>query len=250
MAPAHTTRTIASLGIVLAAFVAPAGTSPPQSLSAPATKVPVEKEVTVDPAVPAEPVISALDVDADTYAETIAAFEDSGLGAPEFLAHFHTTAEPCSGHRGLHIVTSDGVSTVHVCATHENPLFVESVRERTLMHEAAHAWIRQNVSAEQVAAFMEVRGLTVWEDGSLAAWGELGAEHAAEILTWGMSGETRNINYRIDDSDLDNLRAAYTVLVQEGDCRRRTSASTHPGTLLTCPTPCSFPTAITTCRPR
>jgi len=57
------------------------------------------------------------------------------------------------------------------------------------------------------------RDLTVWDDGTLAAWADLGAEHAAEILLWGMTDETRNINWQIDDSNINNLRAAYRVLI-------------------------------------
>ena len=213
MTPAHTTRTIASLGIVLAALVAPAATAPAQTIADPAPKpAPVVVEVAAEPA-PVEPVIFAIDVDETAYTNTIATFEANGFEAPDFLARFHTTDEACKGHRGLHVVTSDGVSTIHVCATHDNPLVIEIVRERTLMHEVAHAWVNQNVSAQQMADFMELRGLTVWDDGSLAAWENLGAEHAAEILLWGMTDETRNINPRIDDSDIDNLRAAYRVLI-------------------------------------
>jgi len=213
MAHAHTTRTIASLGVVLAALVAPTAIQPAQSLGAPASKAPVEETSSVE-ALPVEPVIYALDVDETVYATTIATFEDHGFEAPDFLARFHTTPEPCKGHRGLHVVTADGVSTVNVCATHDNRLVVETVRERTLMHEVAHAWIDQNVPVAQRVAFMELRGLTEWDNGAIAAWENLGAEHAAEILLWGMTDETRNINFRIDDSDVDNLRAAYAILVQ------------------------------------
>lgn len=210
MAHAHTTRTIASLGIVLATLVAPAAAQSAQPLSAPAPKAPAEQAA---PTAQVEPVIYALDVDEAAYTNTIATLEDGGFAVPEFLARFHTTDEPCKGHRGLHVVTSDGVSTIHVCATHDNPLVIEMVRERTLMHEVAHAWVDQNVSADQVIAFMDLRCLRVWDDGTVAAWGELGAEHAAEILLWGMTGETRNINFRIPDDDVEELRAAYDILI-------------------------------------
>lgn len=218
MTHAHTTRTIASLGIVLAALVAPKAPTTGESLGVPAPRAPTEQEIPVEAApleeVPDEPAVYALDVDATVYITTIAAFEDAGFDAPEFLARFHTSDEPCKGHCGLNTLTSDGVSTVNVCATHENELVVEMIRERTLMHEVAHVWVEQNVSQAQRAAFMAIRGLDVWEDGTLASWEKLGAEHAAEILLWGMTDETRNINFRIDDSDIANLRAAYRILTE------------------------------------
>ena len=211
MTHAHTTRTIVSLGIALAALAAPVSPLESAAVGTPAPKAaPIVEEVAE--VTPAEPVIFAIDVDEAAYENTIATFEDSGFTAPEFLARFHTTDEACKGHRGLHVVTTDGVSTIHVCATHDNPLVIEMVRERTLMHEVAHAWVNQNVSDQQMADFMELRGLSVWE-GNGAAWADLGAEHAAEILLWGMTDETRNINWQIDDSDIENLRAAYRILI-------------------------------------
>lgn len=50
-------------------------------------------------------------------------------------------------------------------------------------------------TGEQQAAFMDPRGPTVWNDGNLAAWADLGAEQAAEILLWGITGKTSNIDF-------------------------------------------------------
>ncbi len=207
MAHAHTTRTIASLGIVIAALVIPTAESTPAALGAAAAKpAPVVEVVEL-----AEPAIFAFPEDEAAYTNTLAAFETAGFEFPTFLARFHSTNEACKGYYGLHVKTSDGTSTVNVCRTHERAAFQAMSRERTMMHEVAHVWVDQNVSPEQKAAFMELRGLDVWE-GNGAEWRQLGAEHAAEILLWGMTDETRNINFSIEQDDVDVLRAAYSIL--------------------------------------
>ncbi len=139
-------------------------------------------------------------------------YSTAGHTAPEFDLRFHDNAEGCMGYHGLHVVTTDGRTTVNVCYTHERPVMQDGMRARTLLHESAHAWVNQNVSEAQIDEFMTVRGLTVWE-GSEAEWSALGAEHAAEILMWGMTDGTYMITPRIDSSDSDNLRAAYGILI-------------------------------------
>ena len=208
MTHAHTTRTIAGLGIVLATLLAPAvDTAPSDFGSTPAKPVPVIEVVEV-----AEPVIFAFPEDEAAYANVLAAFTGAGFDAPTFLTRFHATADACKGYYGLHVKTADGTSTVNVCRTHERASFQQMARERTLMHEAAHVWVDQNVSDTQLAAFMELRGLSVWE-GNAAEWSQLGAEHAAEILLWGMTDESRNINFSIPQDDTEELRTAYRILI-------------------------------------
>lgn len=176
------------------------------SVSAPGT------EAVVVAANPAAPVAFAFPEDETAYETTLAVFEEAGFDVPAFTARFHTSAESCGGNWGLHVRTSDGVSTIHVCYTHERPLQQQIARGTTLRHEVAHAWVAQNVSDEQIATFMQVRGLEVWETPG-TPWPEMGAEHAAEILLWGLTGGAHGINAQIDDSDEASLGVAYRVLV-------------------------------------
>ena len=188
MAHAHTTfRSIAAVSILLVSIVT--GDSMVTNESpAKASLSTVEKatyEVVSAPV--GEPsVVFSFDHDTVAYQDMVAAFTEAGFDVPVFRARFHADGGPCLDHHGLHVKTSDGLSTVHICFTHEREMFQDLSRAHTLLHEVAHAWVEQNVSEAQVAEFMALRGLTEWDRN--ASWGELGAEQAAEIFLWGMTG--------------------------------------------------------------
>ena len=54
------------------------------------------------------------------------------------------------------------------------------------LHEFAHVWMYIHLGDETRAAFVERAGLEVWRGDR--AWGELGVEHAAETIAWGVAG--------------------------------------------------------------
>ena len=141
----------------------------------------------------------------------VAAFDEARLTPPDFSAVFHTSAEACRGHGGLHRIADDGVSLAHVCVYYALPSLRERARANTLLHELAHAWIAQNVGPRQIDHFMRVRGFAVWNE-MWVPWEEHGAEHAAEILLWGATGGRRHINVRIGVTDPDLLLPAYQAL--------------------------------------
>ena len=151
--------------------------------------------------------------DQAAYDSVIATFESAGFEVPVFRAAFHATKDSCQGFRGLHVSGDDGVSTIHVCATHSDPQIQASWRTRTLLHEAAHARIDQNVTETTKASFAETRGLDNWADGT-QDWAQRGTEHAAEVLMWGLQGGDYDIDFRLDGDTTDELTAAFATLTQ------------------------------------
>ena len=145
------------------------------------------------------------------YDRVIEVFEKAGFELPNFQVAFYTDSEPCQGYMGLHWIDEVGVSIINVCATHDNPMVETAHRFRTLMHEAAHAWVEQTISDETKADFLAIRGLVEWSDPSKADWADLGAEHSAEVLTWGLV-ENYNVHVLIDQDTPEELAPAFAVL--------------------------------------
>jgi len=81
----------------------------------------------------------------------------------------------------------------------------------TTLHELAHAWADAQLSTAQKAAFLELRGLDVWYDARVPRH-ERGAEHAAEIVSWGLMDEMIPI-IRIYDAEPARLFEAFSLLV-------------------------------------
>jgi len=132
-------------------------------------------------------------------------FAEAGLDLPPVEIVHHPTDDGCFGRRGAH--TTDGRrSTIHLCVD-------ESGRdvEYLFLHELAHAWERKGVSDEQRSEFLRLRGLTEWRNDDPERWHERGAEHAAEIMVWGLMDRPISIATLEHDSCAE-LRAAYEVL--------------------------------------
>ena len=145
------------------------------------------------------------------YDRVVEVFEANGFDLPTFQVAFYTDADGCHGYMGFHQRDEVGASIISVCATHDNPMVETAHRFRTLMHEAAHAWVEQTISDETKADFMAIRGLNEWSDMSKAEWKDLGAEHSAEVLTWGLL-ESYNVHVLIDQDTPEELAPAFAVL--------------------------------------
>ena len=97
---------------------------------------------------------------------------------------------------------------VHLCA----PGPVDSRPARlTTLHELAHAWAESQLTTDERAAFLELRGLDVWDDAGIPRH-ERGMEHAAEVVSWGLMDEPIPI-IRIYDAEPADLSIAFDVLV-------------------------------------
>lgn len=89
----------------------------------------------------------------------------------------------------------------------------------SLLHELAHVWLIQNVDDGTQAAFLEVFGITTWDDRQVP-WHRRGVEHGAEVLAWGLLDEVVPLE-RIDDPPCEQLAEAWGTLTSTGaphDC--------------------------------
>ncbi|MGZ8625577.1 MAG: hypothetical protein ACXWXK_02730 [Actinomycetota bacterium] len=109
----------------------------------------------------------------------VARFEDVGLVLPPIEIRFHGSREGCRGRLGRY---SDGVA--HLCWR-----YLDLMAARTVLHELAHGWVDANLGADDQRRFLELRGLTSWNDPD-ALWDERGFEHAAEIIAWGIGDQS------------------------------------------------------------
>ncbi|MDJ0496249.1 MAG: hypothetical protein QNJ89_00365 [Acidimicrobiia bacterium] len=155
--------------------------------------------------------VFASEQDAAAYEQVQGLFTAAGFEAPAATIEFFDKEEGCGGARGRAWFDNTGIATIAICATHDNPEVEEAWRQRTLLHEMAHAWIDQNVSGENVEAFTELRGLETWSSRDVN-WEERATEHAAEILMWGIQGGEYNVDFRIDGTSCTELAAGYELL--------------------------------------
>ncbi len=112
---------------------------------------------------------------------SVARYELAGLQLPDLEVSFYSwdpSLKDCAGHGGLWTFSQDRHS-IDVC-----DIGVPS-RRRMLLHEFAHAWTHENLTEGDRKAFLDRQGLETWNDLQ-TDWGQLGTEHAAEIISWGL----------------------------------------------------------------
>lgn len=127
----------------------------------------------------------------------------AGLDVPESHVYFHSGRDNCRGHLGLHVV-EDGIHIIDICVPAEHD------RARALLHEFAHAWVGDNLSPADRQTFLAERSLDVWNDSDVP-WEDLGTEHAAEIIRWGLSEQCPVLG-RIGEHDDARLSTAFEML--------------------------------------
>lgn len=135
----------------------------------------------------------------------LARFAAAGLELPALEIAIHPGIEDCKGNNGLYRNTGSEIE-VHVCAPWPSRI------ERALLHELGHAWADATLTADQQAAFLELRDLEAW-DG--VEWERRGFEHAAEILMWGLSEQAFPLT-SIADTDPEALTEAFWLLTGIG----------------------------------
>ena len=121
----------------------------------------------------------------------------------------------CYGRGGAAI--DHGLRTeVRICVDGDGP-----TDDWTVIHELAHAWEHRNITDETRDVFLELRGLDAWRDGE---WHERGAEHAAEILVWGVI-DREVLPVRVQPYGCEDLLEGYVTLTGSapsngyaGDC--------------------------------
>ena len=160
-------------------------------------------------------------------------FDAAGFDRPDVSIEFPDDRTECFGYGGVYLPE---IKAVRICM----------MIDTTIVHELVHAWIDENLTQDDRSEFLTLRGLDSWAyEGE---WDEQGAEHAAEIITWGLMD--RNISIRWveanddgtstttwrlaklpDDSDPDRLFEAFENLTgTDAEERRlddpRTTATT------------------------
>jgi hypothetical protein len=142
-------------------------------------------------------------------------YADAGLDLPPIVVEGHDDAEPCWGRRGA-AEPRDGVVWVHLCGAEPSSADEaepSSADEFLMLNELAHAWDRHQLTEERRQALLELRGLELWRDSEWhdVDWHDRGAEHAAEIMAWGLMDRPIKL-VRIDQNSCGELEAAYRVL--------------------------------------
>lgn len=143
-------------------------------------------------------------------------FRLAGLGLPDLDIHIHGDRLGCFGYDGYHRSSSVG-HRIDLCALGRHG------RELTLLHEAAHAWAGDNLSATQRRDFLALRGLSTWHDPD-TEWEQRGTEHAASIIAWGLADECRAPG-RIPNHDAAALGAGFEFLTGTDPLCRPMSAA-------------------------
>lgn len=132
----------------------------------------------------------------------LALFEEAGLGLPGIdFAQFPDRSH-CAGRIGAAIAADERVG-IRLCTDRSGP-----VLEWLLLHEIAHAWDRQSLDESRRRAFIDLRGLSSWREGD---WHDRGAEHAAEIVVWGLIDRPVRPGH-IDNTTCVALLAGYRTL--------------------------------------
>lgn len=130
-------------------------------------------------------------------------FAEAGLELPAIHFVGSEDRDDCQGRLGMARRTSEG-STIVLCANEASHAF-----EWLVLHEMAHAFDVHALDDERRAAFMQLRGLPAWREGD---WYDRGAEHAAEIIAWGLIDRPTRPGH-IDRNGCADLLAGYVALV-------------------------------------
>ena len=132
-------------------------------------------------------------------------FRIAGLALPPMSISVHDNDAPCEGNSGLYRTTEPG--EVHLCSA--SPADSTTAKLITL-HELAHAWAETQLTNDQKAEFLQLRALDTWVDQRVPPH-QWGAEHAAEVVSWGLMDESVPI-VRIYNAEPAELTIAFESL--------------------------------------
>jgi hypothetical protein len=112
-----------------------------------------------------------------------------GLDLPLVEVSFHDDDQPCNGSQGVYY-SNDGRPRVLVCIPDSGTFASKLQRQRTLVHELAHAWEQANLDDAERKALLEILDAEDWYAPE-SAWEERGAERFAETIVWGLYDQLR-----------------------------------------------------------
>ena len=132
-------------------------------------------------------------------------FRTAGFELPPMSISVHDNDAPCEGKSGLSR-TNDPVE-IHLCS----PSPADSITAKLItLHELAHAWAETQLTSDQQTDFLQLRALDTWVDQRVPPH-EWGAEHAAEVVSWGLMDEIVEI-VRIYNAEPAELLVAFESL--------------------------------------
>ena len=155
----------------------------------------------------AEPRLSIVELTAgqeDIIGWAVELFDEAQLELPGITVVRFDSSERCFGRRAAHIV-EDGRSVIRVCNKETGP-----AAEHVMLHELAHAWDRHSLTDDRRDAFLRMRGLREWRNNDIERWDERGAEHAAEVMVWGLID--RPFAAHVDQNSCAELLHGYVTL--------------------------------------
>ena len=132
-------------------------------------------------------------------------FRIAGFELPPMSISVHDNDAPCEGNSGLYRTNEPG--EVHLCSTSPAD---STPAKLIILHELAHAWAETQLSKDQKEAFLQLRALDTWVDRRVPPH-EWGAEHAAEVVSWGLMDENVPI-IRIYNAEPAELMVAFESL--------------------------------------
>ena len=126
--------------------------------------------------------VSTLSMDQQALVDfALGRYAEQRLILPEVEFVFHDSLMPCSGHKGMYHRKS---RTLEMC----------SMDEETMLHELAHAWANENLTTDEMNAFVVSRGLGSWNDPD-DPWERRGTEHVAETIAWALLNEPNHVKW-------------------------------------------------------
>jgi branched-subunit amino acid transport protein len=144
-------------------------------------------------------------------------FERAGLRAPAVdTVTFASGSGRCAGIAGRIEREADGAHVLlcldpgSACTGRRCASFTFQARA-TVLHELAHAWELTWLDEPMRQAFLDRRGLEVWDGRRDVPWARRGAEQAAEILMWGLL-ETPVPLPRLHEPTCEDLLIGYRTL--------------------------------------
>lgn len=101
-------------------------------------------------------------------------FVNAGLTLPHVTITFHSNDEPCGGYEGV-FRQRENPARIDICNAHR----------LIILHELVHAWENATLTDTDRTAYIGLRGLSSWNDGSVE-WEDRGIEDLASVVAWGL----------------------------------------------------------------
>lgn len=138
-------------------------------------------------AVPATPPLSPDERDTVEWAQS--RFSLVGLDLPDVEITFHDDTQYCGGLAGIYRGNHHH-RRIRICVPDWGTFGSALHRQRTLVHELAHAWEQANLDDHGRMQLLRILGAEDWYAPE-AAWEQRGAERFAETIVWGLYDQLR-----------------------------------------------------------